>query len=481
MTDRFRHHRASLAATIGSNAVALIPAADETIRNDDVNHEFRQDSEFFYLTGFHEPEALAVIVPGHPDGEYHLFVRPRDRDLEIWNGYRVGVEGAKERFQADHAYTVAEIDSVLPRLLLGRDMIYYRGGHPGHDARVRGLLVKARNYQNRTGKAMPSGICDLTPLVADMRLRKSASEIESLRAACELSALGHMEAMRFGRPELAEYQVQAAMEYVWREGGSPRNGYPSIVASGPNACILHYTENDRIIEDGDLVLIDAAAEIDYFSSDITRTWPANGQFSSPQAAVYEVVLAAQKAAIAATRPGATIRTTNEIATEILTEGLVELGLLPRGVEDSLAMNHQREFFMHGTSHWLGMDVHDAGTYRVEGKPRNLEPGMAFTVEPGLYIDRREEIEFALFPYDLDDQLEAMLIDPAGAKKRLQEGKEKAEKVTHKIPEEFRGIGVRIEDDILITEDGHENLTHLVPRKLDEVEALCREQSWLART
>jgi Xaa-Pro aminopeptidase len=194
-----------------------------------------------------------------------------------------------------------------------------------------------------------------------------------------------------------------------------------------------------------------------------------------------VVLAAQKAAIAATRPGATIRSTNEIAREILTEGLVELGLLPRGVEDSLAMNHHREFFMHGTSHWLGMDVHDAGTYRVEGKPRNLEPGMAFTVEPGLYIDRREEIEFALFPYDLDDQLEAMLIDPAGAKKRLQEGKEKAEKVTHKIPAEFRGIGVRIEDDILITEDGHENLTHLVPRKLDEVEALCREQSWLART
>lgn len=481
MTDRFRHHRASLAATIGANAVALIPAADETIRNDDVTHEFRQDSEFFYLTGFHEPEALAVIVPGHPDGEYHLFVRPRDRDLEIWNGYRVGVEGAKERFQADYAYTLAEIDSVLPRLLLGRDMLYYRGGHPGHDARVRGLLVKARNYQNRTGKAMPSGICDLSPLVADMRLRKSASEIESLRAACELSALGHMEAMRFGRPELAEYQVQAAMEYVWREGGSPRNGYPSIVASGPNACILHYTENDRMIEDGDLVLIDAACEIDYFSSDITRTWPAKGEFSSPQAAVYEVVLAAQKAAIAATRPGATIRATNEIASEILTEGLVELGLLPRGVEDSLAMNHHREFFMHGTSHWLGMDVHDAGTYRVEGKPRNLEPGMAFTVEPGLYIDRREEIEFALFPYDLDDHLEAMLIDPAGAKKRLQEGKEKAEKVTHKVPEEFRGIGVRIEDDILITEDGHENLTHLVPRKLDEVEALCREQSWLART
>jgi Xaa-Pro aminopeptidase len=480
MPDRFRNHRTALAARIGSNAVALIPAADETVRNDDVNHEFRQDSEFFYLTGFHEPEALAVIVPDHPEGEYHLFVRPRDRNLEIWNGYRTGVEGAKERFQADQAYTTAEIDSVLPRLLLGRDMLYYRGGHQDHDARVRSLLVKARNYQNRTGKAMPSGICDLTPLVAEMRLRKSASEIESLRAACELSAMGHMEAIRFGRPDLAEYQVQAAMEYVWREGGSPRNGYPSIVASGPNACILHYTENDRIIDDGDLVLIDAACEIDYFSSDITRTWPANGRFTSPQRAVYDVVLAAQKAAIAAARPGATIRSTHEIATEVLTEGLVELGLLPRAVEDSLAMNHQREFFMHGTSHWLGMDVHDAGTYRVEGKPRNLEPGMAFTVEPGLYIDGREEIEFALYPYDIDDHFEATLIDPISANKRLQEGRDNAEKVVHKIPEEFRGIGVRIEDDILITEDGHENLTHLVPRKIDEVEALCQEQSWLAR-
>lgn len=481
MPDRFFDHRSALASRIGVGAAALVPAADETVRNDDVNHEFRQDSEFFYLTGFHEPEALAVILPGHPEGDYHLFVRPRDRDQEIWNGYRAGVEGAKERFQADQAYTTAEIDSVLPRLLLGREMLFYRGGHRGYDSRVRGLVTKARNYQNRTGKAMPNAVSDLAPLLGDLRLRKSASEIESLRAACELSALGHMEAMRFGRPELAEYQVQAAMEYVWREGGSPRNGYPSIVASGPNACILHYTENDRMIEDGDLVLIDAACEIDYFSSDITRTWPANGCFTSPQAAVYEVVLAAQKAAIAAARPGATIRTTHDTATEVLTEGLVELGLLPCDLEDSLAMNHQREFFMHGTSHWLGMDVHDAGGYRVEGKPRTLETGMAFTVEPGLYIDGREEVEFALYHYDFDEHTELSLIDSAAANRTLREGKEAAEKVTHKIPEEFRGIGVRIEDDILITEDGHDNLSHLVPRKIAQVEALCAEQSWLART
>ena len=480
MPDRYRDHRADLATRIGNAAAALIPAADETVRNDDVTHEFRQNSDFFYLTGFHEPEALAVLIPGHPDGDYHLFVRPRDRDQEIWNGYRAGVEGARERFQADQAYELSEIDSVLPRLLLGRDTLYYRSGG-GQDGRVTTLLGKARNYFNRTGKVMPNTVADLTPFTGDMRLRKSANEVESLRAACELTAIGHMEAMRFGRPDLYEYQVQAAMEYVWREAGSSRNGYPSIVASGPNACILHYTENDRIIEDGEVVLVDAACEIDYFSADITRTWPANGRFTKPQAAVYEVVLTAQKAAIFASRTGATIREMHEIATEKITEGLVALGLLPRGVEDSLSMHHYREFFMHGTSHWLGMDVHDAGTYRVEGKPRTLEPGMAFTVEPGIYIDGREEVEFTLLPYDLDEHQELSMIDPVGANRRLKEGREKAEKIRHSIPEEFRGIGIRIEDDILITEDGHENLTKEVPAEMDEVEALCGEASWLARS
>jgi Xaa-Pro aminopeptidase len=323
-------------------------------------------------------------------------------------------------------------------------------------------------------------VADLGGLLGDMRLHKTDSEIESLQAACELSAQGHREAMRFARPELYEYQVQAAMEYVWREAGSARNGYPSIVASGINACILHYVENDRELEDGALLLVDAACEIDYFSSDITRTFPVNGSFAAPQAALYEVVLAAQKAAVAAARPGATIRSIHDTAVAILTEGLVELGLVPRGVEDSLAMNHYREFFMHGTSHWLGMDVHDAGSYRVEGKPRVLEQAMTFTVEPGLYVDSREEISFALLEYDQDEWSDRALVDPAGSKRELEALKEKAEKIRHPIPGEFRGIGVRIEDDILITEDGHENMTHLAPREIDEVEALCAEASWLAR-
>jgi Xaa-Pro aminopeptidase len=481
MPDRFRQHRQELAKSIGSEGAALVPAATESIRNDDVTHEFRQDSNFFYLTGFAEPEAVALIVPGHPDGDYHLFVRPRDREMEIWNGIRAGVEGARERYQADVAYEVAQLDATLAKLLVGRRTLHYTFGDPAFDARVTGMVKKARSYRQRTGKALPTSVIDVSSTMSDMRLRKRPEEIESLRVACELSAEGHREAMRYVRPGLYEYQVQAPMEYVWRGGGSRRNGYPSIVASGANACILHYVESDRLIEDGDLVLIDAACEVDYFSSDITRTFPASGRFSAAQRAVYEVVLTAQHDAISMCRPGSSIRDIHETAKRSLTQGLVELGLLPKGVEDSLAMHHYREFFMHGTSHWLGMDVHDAGSYRIDGVPRALEPAMAFTVEPGLYIDGREEIEVSLLEYDLDAWTERTMIEGAAAKDELEAMKKDAPKVRHPIPAEFRGIGVRIEDDILITTDGHDNLTSRVPREIDEVEALCSENSWLMRT
>lgn len=477
--DRFAEHRRRLAEVVGPDGIAVVPAALPAIRNHDVEHHFRQDSDFFYLTGFQEPEAVAVIAPGHPDGEFTLFVRPRDRQQEIWNGYRAGVEGAKERFAADAAYPVGQLDEVLPRLAAGRGVLFYRLGNPHHDQRITALVERMRSYQERWGLPSLEAVRDVGRVLAEMRIRKSPSEIESLRAACDLSVEGHREAMRFARPGLYEYQVQAAMEYVWREGGSPRNGYGSIVASGPNACILHYVENDREIEDGDLILIDAAAEVDYFSSDITRTFPANGSFTSPQMAIYEVVLAAQRQALAVCRPGSSIRQVHDRAVEVLTEGLVELGLLPRGVEDSLAMHHYQEFFMHGTSHWLGMDVHDAGSYRAEGKPRVLEPGMVFTVEPGLYVAAdRPEVELALLEFDRDEWLERRLLDPAGAKQAEEEAKEAAEKVTHRVPEDFLGIGVRIEDDVLITEEGHENLTAAVPSHPPEVEALCSEQSWL---
>lgn len=482
MPDRFRSHRDQLAAEIGGGGIAVVPASIEMVRNNDVHHSFRQDSDFHYLTGFHEPDAVAVIVPDHPDGDYHLFVRPRDRETEIWTGYRTGTEGARERFLADVAHDLSELDTELPRLMLGRDTLFYRLGNASQDARMTRILTTARSVRERYGKRTPVAIHDVGAILAELRLRKSPAEIDSLAAACELSAMGHAEAMRFAQPGMYEYQVQAAMEFVWREGGSPRNGYPSIVASGPNAVVLHYVENDREIEDGDLVLIDAAAEIDMYSSDITRTFPANGFFTPPQRAIYEVVLAAQKAGVRASTPGATLKRVHDASTDLLVEGLVNLGLIPGDPDDARAMHLYREFFMHGTSHWLGLDVHDAGALRVDGEHRRLEPGMCFTVEPGIYVaPDRPTVEFALAEHDLDARVERrLLIGAEAAKKAEAAEKEAAEKVTHEIPAEFLGIGVRIEDDILITDDGHENLSAMVPVEIDAIESLCAEESWLRR-
>ena len=289
-----------------------------------------------------------------------------------------------------------------------------------------------------------------------------------------------MEAMRFARPGMCEYQVQAALEYFWRLRGSPRNGYDSIVASGANACVLHYIENDDRISDGELVLIDAACEIDGYSSDITRTFPANGTFSGSQRAIYEVVLQAQKTGVELSVPGSSMRAIHDESTRVLTEGMVDLGLLPKGVDESLAMHHYTQFFMHGTGHWLGLDVHDRGAYRIDGVSRPLEPGMSFTVEPGIYVaPDKTEIELTLLEYDLDDWNERRIrLGKAAAAAKEAEEKENAEKVTHQVPEEFLGIGVRIEDDVLITSEGCENMTESVPREMDDVEALCAEESAL---
>ncbi len=482
MPDRFRDHRAALSARIGDGGIAVIPAAVEAIRNNDVHHQFRQDSDFHYLTGFHEPDAVAVLAPGHPDGEFHLFVHPRDRETEIWTGYRDGVEGALTHHQADSAHPLTDLDSVLPQLMLGRDTLHYRLGNPGHDARITRLLALARSHRYRYGKAVPVSVRDVSVDLAELRLRKSPAEIESLEAACEISAEGHREAMRFCRPGMYEYQVQAAMEYVWREAGSPRNGYPSIVASGPNAIILHYEDNDRIIESGDLVLIDAAAEIDMYSSDITRTFPANGHFTAPQRAVYEVVLAAERAGIRAARPGATLDGVHRASLQVLVDGMVDLGLMPASTDDVLAMHLYREFFMHGTSHWLGLDVHDVGSLRVDGAHRPLEPGMSFTVEPGIYIGAdRPEVEFTLLRYDQDAWTERrVMLGTEAARQAEAAEREAAPKVVHEIPPALLGIGVRIEDDILITEDGHRTLSSLVPTDPDKIEHLCAEGSWLHR-
>jgi Xaa-Pro aminopeptidase len=480
--NRYATARKRLGEIVGPDGIAVIPAAHEVIRNYDVTHPFRQDSFFWYLTGFHEPEAVAVIAPGHDDGDYTLFVRPKDPAQEVWTGIRAGTEGAELDYAADTAYELTELDDVLERMMHGREVLWYATGHDHYDDQIAAIVRKARAHRERMGGAVPSTVRDVSVPLGEMMLYKSADEAESLREACELSAEGHMEAMRFARPGMWEYQVQAALEYFWRLKGSPRNGYESIVASGANACILHYVDNDDRVDDGDLVLIDAGAEIDGYSSDITRTFPANGRFDGPQRAVYEVVLSAQRKGLGLAVPGSNMRTIHQESARILTEGMVDLGLLPGDVENSLAMHHYLHFFMHGTGHWLGLDVHDRGSYRIDGVSRPLEPGMAFTVEPGLYVaPDKGQIELVLLEYDLDERAQRRIeLGRKAAAAREAEERANAEKVTHDVPAEFLGIGVRIEDDVLITEEGHENMTDIVPKEIDDVLGLCAEESVLPR-
>lgn len=480
MSDRFTDRRRRLFELIGEDGLAVVPAAVEVIRSNDTTFDFHQDPDFLYLTGFPEPEAVAVLTPGHDDAEYTLFVRPRDPEMEAWNGYRVGTEGAVERFGADKAYDLDQIDDILTRYMIGREVLWYRSGNPHHDDRISGIISRARSHRERFGEAVPSTVRDLSVPLSEMRLIKTDEEIDSLRQACELSARGHAEAMRFAAPGLYEYQVQAALEYPWRQAGARHNGYPSIVASGANACVLHYVENDRMVESGDLILIDAAAEVDGYSSDITRTFPADGKYTGPQRAIYEVVHAAFEKGLELSTPGSSLRGIHDAATRVLTEGMVELGLLPRSVEESLAMHHYNHFYFHGTGHWLGLDVHDMGSYRVDREPRKLEPGMAFTVEPGLYIaPGKAEITLTMLEYDQDEWNQRRILEGrAAAVAQETAARESAEKVIHTVPPEYLGIGVRIEDDVVITGSGHDNLTSMLPTRLDEVEALAAERSLL---
>lgn len=484
MRDRYAEHRRRLAEVVGEDGIAVVPAANEVIRNYDVPHPFRQDTAFWYLTGFHEPDAVAVLAPGQDEGDYTLFVRPRDPAQEVWTGFRAGVDGAKERFGADAAYELSELDDVLERYMMGREVLWYATGNEAFDERMTRIVTAARAHRERFGTSAPSTVRDVSIPLGEMMLIKSVDEAASLRRACELTALGHREAMRFARPGMREYQVQAALEYHWRLNGSPRNGYGSIVASGANACILHYEQNDAEIGEHDLILIDAACEIDGYSSDITRTFPSSGSFTGPQRDIYEVVVAAEKKGLEMSAPGGTLRAIHDEAVRILTEGMVDLGLLPLSVEDSLAMHHYTTFYMHGTSHWLGLDVHDRGSYRLEGESRTLQVGMAFTVEPGIYVAAdKEEIELTLLGYDIDERNERRIrLGKKAAAAKEAEEVEQAEKISHRVPEQLLGIGVRIEDDVLITPDGHENMTDSVPKEIDEVESLCSEHSELpART
>jgi Xaa-Pro aminopeptidase len=461
------------------DTIAIIPAGKMQTRNDDVEHAFRQNSDFFFLTGFTEPDSIAVLDPAHGSEQFTLFVRPRDPEMESWTGLRAGTEGAVDRFGADAAHTLDTFDNWLRNRLIGRSTVGYTLGESS-DKRVLGAVSAAQAHARRAGVGTPNLVADPAAILHEMRLVKSPEEIDALRRACHISAVAHTEAMRFTRPGMNERQVQAAIEYVFMAMDSERIGYGSIVAGGDNATILHYVENDQVLIDGDLILIDAGAEYQHLTADITRTFPVNGTFTAPQRAVYELVLDAERRVIDMSVPGLPYSDMHERAVEILSHGLVDLGLLPGTGEEAIQKGWYREFFFHGTGHWLGIDVHDAGAYKLDGVGRPLEPGMAFTVEPGIYVaPHKTTVNLSHASYD---PLEAMQlsyeIGAEAAKAEFSRRKEEAGSVDFEVPTEFLGIGVRIEDDILVTADGHENMSVGTPVDLEEIEVACAEDSEL---
>jgi Xaa-Pro aminopeptidase len=475
---RYNNRRSQFMDELG-DAIAIIPAGQEQIRNDDVEHAFRQSSDFFFLTGFAEPDSIAVFDPAHDTEQYTLFVRPRDPEMEAWNGRRAGVAGAIADFGADAAFGLDEFDEWLRKRLRGRTAAAFTLGGP-HESRVLKALDAARGTSERLGVVVPDRIVDPRTILHEMRLIKSPNETEALREACRISAVAHTEAMRFTQPGRNEREVQAAIEYVFASLGSERIGYGSIVAGGDNATILHYVENEMALDDGDLLLIDAGAEYRHLTADITRTFPVNGTFTAPQRAVYDLVLDAERQVIEMCVPGLPFTDMHTKAVEILSAGLVDLGLLPGTADEVVSKGWYREFFFHGTGHWLGIDVHDAGGYRIDGVGRPLEPGMAFTVEPGIYIaPQKSSVSLSHAGYDPDEMLVLSYeLGAKAAKAELERRRTEADSVTFDIPEEFLGIGVRIEDDILMTDTGHENMSAGTPVDPDEIEAMCAEESRL---
>lgn len=430
----FRARRERLVARMldAGGGVAVLATAPERTRNRDTHHPYRYDSYFHYLTGFGEPEAIVVLIAG-PEPRSLLFCREKDEEREIWDGRRFGPDAARTLFGFDEARPIDAFDALLPELLVDQPLLWCGFGHEAEwDARITRALNAVR-AKTRAGSTAPHSIRDLLAELDEMRLVKDASELATMRRAAAISAEAHCRAMRSCRPGQFEYQIDAELLYAFRSAGSQAPAYPSIVASGPNACILHYIENDRRMVDGDLLLIDAGCELDGYASDITRTFPVNGRFSGPQRDVYELVLAAQHAAKAATRPGAHWNAPHEAAVDVLAQGMIDLGLIKGSLSDALEQGSYRRFYMHRTGHWLGRDVHDAGEYKRNGEWRPLEPGMVLTIEPGCYIRPADD-----------------------------------------VPEAFWNIGVRIEDDAVVTVDGCEFITDGVPREVADIEALMRD-------
>ncbi len=430
-TEVFAQRRRALMDRLGPGAAALFPAAPIAVRSNDVEFRYRQNNDFLYLTGFDEPEAVCLLLPGHPKEEFVLFVRPRDVERETWTGRRAGVEGAVASHGAEMAYTNDKLDEKISEYVGECDRLYYTLGRDAHmNERVLRWMRQWQLTRPRTGKG-PAAVLDPAEILHEMRLVKSAEELACMRRAAEIAGEGHRAAMQTAREGVHEYEIEALLDYTFRKLGGVGPAYPSIVAAGANATILHYVTNDQQMRAGELLLIDAGAEYHGYCSDITRTFPLAPRFSETQRAVYDIVLQAQLEAIEMIRPGVRVDEPHARAVEIIVDGLLALGLLQGGRQEIISKELYKPFYMHRTSHWLGMDVHDVGKYKLEGHARVLEPGMVLTVEPGIYIaaDRTD-------------------VDPR-----------------------YAGIGVRIEDDVLVTADAHEVLSAAVPKLPADIEAL----------
>jgi Xaa-Pro aminopeptidase len=416
---------------MGTGSIAILPTAPEAVRNRDVLHAFRPDSDFYYLTGFPEPEAVAVLIPGRPQGEYILFCRERDPKKEQWDGPMAGQEGAVDVYGADDAFPIADLDEILPHMLEQCERVYYAMGcDHALDQRMSEWVAQVR-AQSRAGISGPVEFLALDHYLHDMRLYKQRAEISTMRRAAKISAAGHKRLMRECRPGVAEYQLEAAFNHECAMRGARQSAYPAIVGGGNNACVLHYVSNNAMLSDGDLVLIDAGCELHCYASDITRTFPVGGRFSEAQKALYELVLEAQLAAIDKVRPGNHWDDPHDAAVKVMTRGLVKLGLLKGRVSELIKKDAYSRFYPHRTGHWLGLDVHDVGDYKVDGHWRELEPGMVLTVEPGLYI-------------------------PKGMRG---------------VARKWQGIGIRIEDDVVVTKGDPDVLSRDVPKRVAEIEAL----------
>jgi len=427
----YKRRRKHLMQIMGDDAVAILPASLVRMRNRDAEFQYRQDSDFHYITGFDEPEAVAVLVPGRDHGEYILFCRENDKKMETWNGLRAGQDGAIEKYAADDSFPIDDMDEILPGLLENKEKVYYTMGvHPDFDQRVIKWVNRLRE-QSRMGIHTPSEFVSLDHQLHDMRLYKSAAEVKVMRKAAQISAKAHIRAMQFCKPGVYEYQLEAELLHTFMHEGARFPAYSSIVGGGKNGCILHYVENSEVLKDGDLVLIDAGAEVECYAADISRTFPVNGKYSKEQRILYEIVLAAQHAAIEQVKPGNHWNDPHEAAIKVSTQGLIDAGILKGKLETLIEKEAYKDFYMHRTGHWLGMDVHDVGDYKVEDEWRVLEPGMVLTVEPGLYISADHE----------------------------------------SVAKKWHNIGIRIEDDVLVTKDGHEVLSKDVPKDPDEIEAL----------